>query len=156
MSLGVHTQEHEVWYFVVYHWYAQGLSACPSPWGRYLRCQLWIPLCLGTIYEGWLVSWVTQGSIRHCWSLYCGISGIFFQVQDDGAYPMGFDDPPDAVDLHIIHRIQGFILCVYLKLGINGVSKSWIPECEPCRCVQSGQDFLVVCSGEFCGGADLI
>ena len=37
---------------------------------------------------------------------------IIFQVQYDGAYPLGFDDPPDAIDLRIVPRIHGFKLCV--------------------------------------------
>ena len=37
---------------------------------------------------------------------------IVLQVQDDGAYPLGFYDTPDSVDIRIIPWSQGFILCV--------------------------------------------
>ena len=39
-------------------------------------------------------------------------SCIVLKVQDDGAYPLGFEEPPNAVDFCIFLRVHGFILCV--------------------------------------------
>ena len=49
---------------------------------------------------------------------------VVFQVQDDGAYPLGLDDPPDSIDSRIIPFYRGFVLYVDLKVGIDGVSVS--------------------------------
>ena len=46
---------------------------------------------------------------------------IVLQAQDDGAYPLGFDDPSDAVPLSVVSWILRFILCIYFEVWINGV-----------------------------------
>ena len=37
---------------------------------------------------------------------------IIFQLQENGTYLMGFDDPPNDIEPHIDPPIQGFILYV--------------------------------------------
>ena len=47
-----------------------------------------------------------------------------FQVYDYGAYPLWINDIPNSIDLCIVLFYQGFVLCVDIKVGIDGVSAS--------------------------------
>ena len=49
---------------------------------------------------------------------------VVFQVQDDCAYPIGIDDSINAIDLCVLPLFYGFVLCVELKIGFDGVSES--------------------------------
>ena len=45
-----------------------------------------------------------------------------FQVQDNGAYPLEIDDPPNAIDFFIAPFFKGFVLYAELKIGVDGVN----------------------------------
>ena len=81
------------------------------------------------------------------------LTSIIIQVQGDGAFTLGIDNPPDVIDLCIIPPIYGFVLCVDLEVGIDWMISPWVSECVAYRGVKNGQTLLVVCPREYCGGA---
>ena len=52
---------------------------------------------------------------------------VVFQVQDNGAYALGFYDPPIPFTYASYPGSIRFKLCVELEVGVNGVSAPWIP-----------------------------
>ena len=76
---------------------------------------------------------------------------VVFQVQDDGAYPLGIDDPPNAIGFCIVPLFWVFLLCVEIKIGVDVVSASLVPEHVPRRGVKISWNLLVVHSRKLSG-----
>ena len=48
------------------------------------------------------LGWELQGSGRLVKNNIVYFTCVVFQIQDNGAYPLGIDDPPDAIDFYIV------------------------------------------------------
>ena len=78
-------------------------------------------------------------------------ASLVFQVQYNGAYPMGFGEPFVANDIYFVSLdLEVYTLC-RVQSTYHGVSAQLNPECELHKCSKNGQVFpvfFVECRGE--------
>ena len=55
------------------------------------------------------------------------INIVILKFHDDFAYPLGFNDPPDYINFCSFGWIQGDVIYVELKVGIDIISSPCTP-----------------------------
>ena len=55
------------------------------------------------------------------------INIVILKFHDDFAYPLGFNDPPDYINFCSFGWIQGAVIYVELKVGIDIISSPCTP-----------------------------
>ena len=73
---------------------------------------------------------------------------VLFQVQDNGVYPLGLYESPNVINFCVVPFFYGVVLCVELKIMVDGMSASWFPERLLRRGVKSGWYLFVIFSIE--------
>ena len=60
------------------------------------------------------------------------ITSVVLNCQDNCAYPLEFDNHPGSADLFSVGCIQGSVIYIDVKIGIDIVSAPLIPESVLC------------------------
>ena len=58
---------------------------------------------------------------------FVGLTIIFLRLKGDCDYPLGFDDPPNYINLRSVGWFQVPVTYTEVKVGIDRLFSAWIP-----------------------------